>query len=257
MGARPQPYGGGVAIDWTRYRAVLFDLDGVLTPTASVHRRAWKRTLDAYLAARHPGESGFTDADYLEHVDGKPRYDGVRDFLRSRGIELVEGTPDEDPGWQSVCGIGNAKNEFFNRVLAEEGVEPYPGSLRLLDHLGRIGVPAGVVSSSANAGAVLAAAGLGQRFAVVVDGMAARRWGLAGKPAPDTFLAAVRLLGAEASASVVVEDAISGVAAGRAGGFALVVGVDRDAGVDELLAAGADTVVADLGDTVPSGVEPN
>ena len=169
----------------------------------------------------------------------------------------MEGTPDEDPGWQSVCGIGNAKNEFFNRVLAEEGVEPYPGSLRLLDHLGRIGVPAGVVSSSANAGAVLAAAGLGQRFAVVVDGMAARRWGLAGKPAPDTFLAAVRLLGAEASTSVVVEDAISGVAAGRAGGFALVVGVDRDAGVDELLAAGADTVVADLGDTVPSGVEPN
>ncbi len=242
-------------IDWTQYRAVLFDLDGVLTPTAEVHRRAWKRTFDRYLADRHAQQPPFADADYFAYVDGKPRYDGVRDFLRSRSIEIGEGAPDDEPGWDSICAIGNAKNSMFNEVLAEDGVDPFPGSVRLLDHLDRLGVKMAVVSSSANARSVLSAARLASRFPVVVDGVVARAMTLPGKPAPDTFLEAARRLETTPAESVVVEDAISGVAAGAAGGFGLVIGVDREAGVGELLSAGANLVIHDLAETLPADPE--
>jgi beta-phosphoglucomutase family hydrolase len=244
-----------VLIDWARYQAVLFDLDGVLTPTAEVHRRAWKRTFDRYLADRHPEQPPFEDADYFAHVDGKPRYDGVRDFLRSRHVLVPEGSPEDEPGWDSVCAIGNTKNLAFNEVLAEDGVDPFPGSVRLLDHLDRLGVKVAVVSSSANARAVLTAAGLAGRFPVLIDGIVAQMSKLAGKPSPDTFLEAARRLGSTPEDAVVVEDAISGVAAGAAGAFGLVIGVDREASVDDLLAAGADIVVRDLGETLSPDLE--
>lgn len=234
------------------YSAVLFDLDGVLTPTAAVHRAAWKRTFDELLRARDgEGADPFTLDDYLRYVDGKPRYDGVRSFLQSRGISLPEGRPDEPPSFETVCGVGNAKNRAFTQVLEEDGVDPYPGSVRLLDHLASVGTRVAVVSSSANAVAVLRAAGLRDRFDVVIDGIVARDRGLAGKPAPDTYLAGAADLGVEAADAVVVEDAISGVEAGAAGDFGLVVGVDREGTADEMLRAGAGLVVEDLADLVP------
>lgn len=231
------------AVDWGSYDAVLFDLDGVLTPTAEVHQRAWAELF---------ADEDFTHADYLAYVDGKPRYDGVRSFLAARGVHLPEGTPDDPPGDDTVCALGNRKNEVFNELLEREGVEPYPGSITVMDHLDRLGVAQAVVSSSKNARRVLAAAGLGERFEHVVDGLTAVDRGLTGKPAPDMFLHAADLLGAEPGRTVVVEDAVSGVAAGRAGSFALVLGVDRGGHADELLANGAHVVVADLGDTVPT-----
>lgn len=241
--------------DWSRFRAVLFDLDGVLTPTAAVHAEAWRRVFDAFLsdrAGRTGGEAGvFTQADYLATVDGRPRYDGVRTFLASRNIILPEGDPSDPPGFDSVCAIGNMKNEMFNRVLLDEGVDAYPGSLALLDHLSALGVAAGVVSSSANAVAVLDGAGISERFAAVVDGREARRLGLEGKPSPDTFLEGARRLGFTPAEVAVVEDAASGVTAGRAGGFGLVVGVDRDGEPGRLEAAGADLVVEDLAELLP------
>ncbi|HWL59870.1 MAG TPA: beta-phosphoglucomutase family hydrolase [Microbacteriaceae bacterium] len=229
--------------------AVLFDLDGVLTPTASVHERAWARMFTevfAELGVTPP----FTDADYFEHLDGKPRYQAVAALLSDRGVELPWGSPQDAPDQHTVCGIGNRKNALFLAVLTEEGADPYPGSVALLDELQRAGVPVAVVSSSRNALAVLTAAGLLSRFAVIVDGTYAIEHGLAGKPAPDTYLAAAKLLGAAPERAVVVEDAISGVAAGRAGSVGLVVGVDRGAGRAALTAAGADLVVADLGELV-------
>lgn len=237
-------------MDWGKYKAVLFDLDGVLTPTAAVHRRAWSDTFNAFLSGV-PGQEPYTDADYFEHVDGKPRYDGVRDFLASRGIVLPEGDAEDEPGALTVRSVGDGKNDAFNSILAREGVAPYPGSAALVDQLAADSVQLAVVSSSKNAPAVLAAAGLADLFPVVVDGATAAAEGLAGKPAPDTFLRAAQLLGATAAESVVVEDAISGVAAGAAGDFGLVVGVDRGVGAEALRAAGADLVVADLGELVP------
>lgn len=237
-------------IDWGSFDAVLFDLDGVLTPTALVHRRAWKRTFDRFLLEYSDDPRPFTDSDYLTHVDGKPRYDGVRDFLAARGIELDDGSPDDPPGWGTVCAIGNAKNDSFNRVLADDGVRPFPSSVRLLDHLRDLAVQVAVVSSSANARRVLDAAGLSDRFEVVVDGATARSLGLAGKPAPDTFLEAARRLEKPIERTAVIEDAISGVAAGRRGGFALVLGVAREGDADELFEAGADDVVGDLAETL-------
>ena len=236
-------------MDWDRFDAALFDLDGVLTPTADVHRRAWAAMFTAYLAERGVGPA-YTEDDYFLHVDGRPRYDGVRAVLVSRGVHLPEGDPSDPPGHPTVCGLGNTKQVAFDRLLAEEGVDPYPGSVVLLDHLAGRGTASAVVTSSRNAGPVLAAAGLGERFGVVVDGVLARAEGLAGKPAPDTFVRAAELLGAPRERCVVLEDALSGVAAGRAGGFGLVVGVDRGAGRDALLAAGADVVVADLAELV-------
>ena len=235
---------------WTEHAAVLFDLDGVLTPTAVVHRRAWAEMFAGFLATWDgAGDTRpWTEQDYFDHVDGKPRYDGVRDFLASRGIDLPEGEPSDAPDAVTVCGLGNRKNDAFNAVLDRDGVEAYPGSVALLDHLRDLGTPLAVVSSSANAPAVLEAAGLADRFVAVVDGRVAGDLGLPGKPAPDTFVHAAHECGTTPDRSVVVEDAVSGVRAGAAGDFALVIGVDRGAGAEVLTAAGADVVVADLGD---------
>ena len=235
---------------WRTYDAVLFDLDGVLTPTADVHQRAWKRMFDEFLVPR--GYAPFTDEDYLAYVDGRPRFDGVRTMLASRGIELPEGDHAEPPGDHSVSSLGNRKNELFQTVLRDEGIEPYPGSVRFLDHLESLGAKVAVVSSSRNAREVLEASGLAPRFDVVADGVLAATEHIAGKPAPDLFLAAADRLGVEAPHAVVVEDAMSGVAAGRAGGFGLVVGVDRGAGHEALHANGADVVVDDLAELLES-----
>ncbi|MVA77726.1 beta-phosphoglucomutase family hydrolase [Auraticoccus sp. F435] len=238
-------------MDWSGVEAALFDLDGVLTPTAEVHMRAWSVMFNGFLRGRGV-EEPYTDADYFAHVDGKPRYDGVRDFLASRGLTLPEGDPSDDPQRETVCGLGNRKNDAFAQVLAADGVQPYPGSVALLDHLAAAtGVRIAVVSSSRNAVPVLEAAGLRTRFDVVVDGVVAARDQLPGKPRPDTFVRAAELLGAQVAASVVLEDALSGVAAGRAGGFGHVVGVDRGVGAEALTRAGADVVVRDLAELVP------
>ncbi len=228
---------------------MLFDLDGVLTPTTDVHMRAWRAMFAAFFAAEGL-EPPYGDADYYAHVDGRPRYDGVRAVLASRGVVLPDGDPADPATARTVCGLGNAKNDVVDRLLASEGIAAYPGSLALVELLAARGVPMAVVSSSRNTGAVLAAAGLAGRFVVVVDGVVAAREGLAGKPAPDTFLRAAELLGVPAERAVVVEDALSGVAAGRAGAFGLVVGVDRGAGAQRLLDAGADEVVTDLRELV-------
>ncbi|MEN8707124.1 MAG: beta-phosphoglucomutase family hydrolase [Nocardioides marinisabuli] len=229
---------------WRDHDAVLLDLDGVITPTAEVHMRAWAEMFNAFLES-HEGTDGdrsaYTDADYFAHVDGKPRYDGVRDFVASRGIELTE---------EQVRELGDRKNEAFNAVLARDGVEAYPGSVALLDELRALGMPLAVVSSSANAPAVLEAAGLAERFGTVVSGAVATELGLPGKPAPDTFVHAARELGAEVERCVVFEDAVSGVRAGAAGGFGLVIGVDRGVGAEVLREAGAHLVVGDLAELV-------
>lgn len=222
---------------WEQAAGVLFDLDGVITPTAEIHEHAW-----AELFADHD----FTDADYLRYVDGKPRYDGVAAFLASRGIELPWGSPDDSPGDDTVCALGNRKNDVFNAVLARDGIAPYPGSARTLELLADAEVAAAIVSSSRNARAVLDAAGLGERFDVVVDGNVVADRGLAGKPAPDGYLLGAELIGTDPAATVVVEDATSGVAAGAAGDFGVVIGVDRGAGARALLDHGATFVVTDL-----------
>ncbi len=236
--------------DLSRYRAVLFDLDGVLTPTAEVHMRAWQQLFTGYLADHadaYPDAAGYAESDYFDYIDGKPRYEGVASFLASRGIELPAGDPSDPPTAETVCGLGNRKNDAFAAVLADEGVAPYPGSVAFLDRVAAAGLAVAVVSSSRNAPAVLAAAGLDDRFEVVVDGEVAAAEGLPGKPQPDTFWTAAERVGASRQDSIVVEDAISGVAAGRAGDFGLVIGVDRGVGADRLRQAGADLVVADLG----------
>jgi beta-phosphoglucomutase family hydrolase len=233
-----------VTVIWADYDAVLFDLDGVITPTAVVHMRAWSEMFNAFLAGWDgDGDTApYTDDDYFAYVDGKPRYDGVRDFLASRGIPASE---------DLVRELGDRKNDAFNEVLRRDGVEAYPGSVRLIDHLRSIGKPLAVVSSSANAPAVLAAAGLLDRFDTVVSGAVATERGLPGKPAPDTFEYAAEVLGAQPASAVVLEDAVSGVRAGKAGGFGLVIGVDRGAGEEALRDAGADVVVSDLAELVP------
>ncbi len=235
-------------MDWSPFGAALFDLDGVLTPTAEVHMRAWHQMFSTYFL-EHEVAPAYTNADYFTHVDGKPRYDGVRATLASRGIELPEGEPTDEPGTETVCGLGNAKNALFDRMLKKDGVVAFPGTLALLDALAERGVAVAVVSSSRNARAVLLAAGLADRFTVVVDGEVARHTGLRGKPSPETFEHAAAALGVPAARAVVIEDAVSGVAAGRAGAFGLVIGVigvDRGAGAETLRAAGADIVVRDL-----------
>lgn len=242
--------------DWTipqiedgRFGAVLFDLDGVLTPTADVHMAAWRRMFTAFFTS-HGITPEYTDDDYFAYVDGRPRYEGVQECLASRGVELPYGSPADPPGDQTVCALGNAKNDAFNAVLREEGVTPFPGSVALVDLLQQRGVPMAVVSSSRNAVDVLTVAGLADRFEVVVDGNVAATQGLPGKPAPNTFQYAAKLLGVDDAVAVVVEDAISGVQAGAAGDFALVIGVDRGAGADDLVRAGADIVVGDLGELI-------
>lgn len=226
---------------WAAAAGVLFDLDGVITPTAAVHEAAWAELFTDY---------DFEPSDYLRYIDGKPRYDGVASFLESRDAAVPVGTPDDPPDAETVCGLGNRKNEIFNRVLARDGVKPYPGSLRVLDALDQAGIPTAIVSSSRNARAVLQAAGLIDRFPVIVDGITAADEHLAGKPAPDMFLRGAELLGVEPAATIAVEDATSGVAAAAAGGFMSVIGVDRSDQRAALYRAGATIVVNDLSETL-------
>ncbi|CAK7283607.1 HAD family hydrolase [Streptomyces misionensis] len=238
-------------------RACLFDLDGVLTQTATVHAAAWKEMFDAYLRERAAREgTPFVpfDAtrDYDAYVDGRPREDGVRTFLASRGVRLPEGTPDDPPDAETVYGLGTRKNELVLRRIREDGVRPYEGSVRFLHAVREAGLRCAVVSSSANARDVLTAAGIGDLFDGRIDGVVAHERRLRGKPAPDTYLEAARELAVEPGAAAVFEDALAGVAAGRAGRFGLVVGVDRVGQADELRAHGADVVVRDLAELLES-----
>jgi beta-phosphoglucomutase family hydrolase len=231
--------------------ACLFDLDGVLTKTAVVHAAAWKQTFDEYLhqrAAEHGDTFREFDkvADYDQYVDGKPRYDGVRSFLESRGIKLPEGDPDDPPSKETVCGIGNRKNDLVLKLIKEQGVEAYEGSVRFVEAARDAGLRRAVVSSSANCRDVLIAAGIEDLFEARVDGVVAEREHLKGKPAPDTFLAGARALGVEPGHATVFEDALAGVQAGHDGKFGFVVGVDRVGQADALRAHGASVVVQDL-----------
>jgi beta-phosphoglucomutase family hydrolase len=232
-------------------RGCLFDLDGVLTMTAKVHDAAWKQMFDAYLRERAQRTgTKFVPfdpvKDYDEYVDGKPRGDGTRSFLASRGIELPEGSEDDPPEAETVYGLGNRKNQIVLEKIHTDGVEVYPGSVRYVRAVKDAGLRRAVVSSSANCRDVLVAAGIEDLFEARIDGLVAEREHLRGKPAPDTFLAGARALGLEPAAAAVFEDAIAGVAAGRAGRFGHVIGVDRVGQADELREHGADVVVTDL-----------
>jgi beta-phosphoglucomutase family hydrolase len=238
-----------------KYDAVLLDLDGVVTDTANMHAACWKQMFDEYLLKRATmrGEAlqlFDLDSDYRVYIDGKPRFDGVRDFLASREIRLPQGSPEDSPQTESVCGLGNWKNELVNKRIQEGGVEAYDGSVRLIHQLHRDQFKIAVVTSSQNCEAVLRAAKLDTFFDVQVDGNTIRAEGLRGKPAPDTFLAAAKLLGVEPKRAVVIEDAISGVEAGFKGNFALVIGVARKNNSEELKRHGAHLVVEDLGGLV-------
>lgn len=231
--------------------AGLFDLDGVLTDTASVHNAAWKEMFDEYLRdrSRRTGEEFVPfdpKGDYEAYVDGKPRPDGVRDFLASRGINLPPGSPDDPPGPETVHGLGNRKNVALLRRIRDHGVEVFEGSRRYLEAARDAELRRAVVSSSANTREVLAATGLAPLIELVVDGQTIREEGLRGKPAPDTFLTAAERLGVRPEQAAVFEDALAGVKAGRAGGFGYVVGVDRVGQAAALREHGADTVVTDL-----------
>jgi beta-phosphoglucomutase family hydrolase len=218
-------------------RACLFDLDGVLTQTAKVHAAAWKQMFDDYLRSRDEPFREFTQDDYNSYVDGKPRIDGVRSFLQSRGIELSE---------DELVRLGDAKNDLVQRLIHEHGVDVYEGSVRYVDAAREAGLRRAVVSSSSNTHEVLQAAGIADRFEAIVDGVVAEREGLRGKPAPDTFLAGARELGVEPAQATVFEDALAGVEAGRAGRFGFIVGVDRVGHADALREHGGNVVVSDL-----------
>ena len=234
-----------------RFDAVLFDLDGVLTSTAAIHADAWKAMFDAFLLPR--GERAFDiDTDYKKYVDGRPRYEGVRTFLESRGIELPLGESSEEPNDRTISGLGNKKDAMVKQAIADGRVKPFEGSICWIDQLRRDGFKLGVVSSSRNAGPVLKAAKMDHLFTVRVDGATLAEENIRGKPAPDSFLKAAERLGATLARTVVVEDALSGVEAGRAGKFGLVIGVDREGAghADALRRHGADIVVGDLGELV-------
>ncbi|MCW2631533.1 MAG: beta-phosphoglucomutase family hydrolase [Pseudonocardia sp.] len=231
-------------------QGLLFDLDGVLTQTAKQHAAAWKLMFDEFLK-RRAQETGeplrpFEQPDYDAYVDGKPRLAGTRSFLQSRGIDLPLGSPEDPPGAPTVHGLSNRKNDLVLDVIRNQGVTVYPGSVRYVQAAKAAGLPTAVVTSSANAEEVLNAAGLSELFDARVDGLVAARDGLAGKPAPDTFLAGAKALGIPADKAVVFEDALAGVEAGRAGHFGYVVGVNRVGQADALRAHGADVVVDDL-----------
>lgn len=237
------------------FEAAVFDLDGVVTDTARVHAAAWKRLFDDFLRGR-TDETGtayaeFTNEDYLRDVDGKPRYDGVASFLASRGIYLEYGDPADAPGTVTVCGLGNRKDELFHETLLEEGVQRFETSVAVLRLLRERGTKTAVVSSSRNCREVVERAGLSELFDARVDGLVLDEEGMPGKPDPAMFLEAARRLGVPPARAVVVEDAVPGVEAGRRGGFALVVGVDRHRQAAALRAHGADVVVRDLGELLP------
>lgn len=243
------------ALDLTRFDAVLFDLDGVLTDTASLHATAWKRMFDEFLQRwsaehGHPFMPFQIDPDYLQYVDGKPRFEGVASFLESRRIVLPEGDATDPSDADTIHGLGSRKNELILRLIEQEGVTQFEGSVRFVRHVRDAGLKTAVVSSSKNAGQVLQAAGLTDLFDDRVDGMVADELGLPGKPAPDTFIEAARRLGTTPERSVVVEDAIVGIEAGRLGGFGFVIGVDHAGEPDRLMEHGADVVVDDLGELV-------
>jgi HAD superfamily hydrolase (TIGR01509 family) len=231
--------------DLTTFDGVLFDLDGVLTPTAEVHMHAWA-TMFTELFTAWGIEPAYTARDYFEYLDGKKRYDGVASLLRSRDVEVPWGDPADPPTADTVCGIGNRKNAVFETVLRAEGIAPYPGSLALVQKLQDAAVPIAVVSSSKNAREVLTAAGIIDRFPVIMDGVVAEHEGLASKPAPDVFARAAVMLGVDPARSAAVEDAHSGVQSAVAAGYGLVIGVDRGAGAETLRAVGAHVVVDDL-----------
>jgi len=238
-----------------RYDAVLLDLDGVITDTASIHAACWKQMFDEYLQSRalQRGEAFRpfdVKADYLLYVDGKPRFDGVRDFLASRDIHLPEGSLDDPSQAETVCGLGNRKNDLVNKIIEDGGVEPYEGSVKFLRQLRSQGFKIAIVTSSQNCTAVLKAVKLDHFFDVEVHGNTIHAQHLAGKPAPDTFLMAAKLLGVEPKRAVVIEDALSGVEAGSAGTFGLVIGVARKGNAEELRRHGAHLVVNDLGEFV-------
>lgn len=233
------------------FDAVVFDMDGVITQTALTHAAAWKEMFDEYLRKReveHREEfREFTHAgDYLPYVDGKPRYKGVASFLESRGIEIPYGDPTDLPGMETVCGLGNRKNEAFNEVLARDGVKIYPSTLKLMKELKDAGVPMGVASSSKNCKPVLQTVDLLKFFGARVDGEVSAELGLQGKPEPDIFTTACDMLQASYRKSIVVEDAVSGVQAGSRGNFGLTLGIAREDNYDELMNNGADYVVHDL-----------
>jgi beta-phosphoglucomutase family hydrolase len=236
-----------------RFDAVLFDLDGVLTSTAAIHARAWKRMFDGFLHERHVGQPLFDiDSDYKKYVDGKPRYEGVRSFLQSRGIHLPSGEATDPPGDATICALGNRKQLLVQQAIDGGEVEPFEGSVRWVKQLRELGFKLGVVSSSRNCGPVLHAAKIDHLFETRVDGLTLAELNLPGKPAPDAFLKAAQNLGTTPDRTVVVEDAISGVQSARAGNFGLVIGVDRENHADALLANGADVIVKDLSELATS-----
>ncbi|CAM2940566.1 beta-phosphoglucomutase family hydrolase [Prescottella defluvii] len=226
----------------------LFDMDGVVTDTARVHARAWTRLFDEFLDGRGRGEPHFTPDDYVTYVDGRPRVDGVASFLASRSIDVPRGDPSDPPEADTVCGLAARKDALFLHELDEHGVEAFPGTVAVIGRLRAAHVPVALVTASRNADRVLTAAGLDGSFDARVDGVDVDRLSLAGKPDPATYLEGARRLGLAASRCVVLEDALSGVEAGRRGGFGVVVGVDRTHHADALREAGADVVVADLSD---------
>jgi beta-phosphoglucomutase family hydrolase len=233
------------------FDAVIFDMDGVITRTAAIHSLAWKKMFDEYLHCREKKHNEpfreFTHAgDYLSHVDGRPRYQGVDAFLKSRGINLPFGKPEDAPEKETVCGLGNRKNEFFNRAIEEEGVGVYDTTIQLIKELLGRGVRVGVATSSKNCVPILKRAGIADLFATHVDGVVSAKLGLKGKPEPDIFTTASDNLGVKHLRAIVVEDAVSGVQAGARGNFGLVIGVARENNARELKAHGADVVVGDL-----------
>lgn len=233
-----------------KFDAVLFDLDGVITATDRNHFAAWKTLFDSYLRRRAEQDgsafAAFSESDMANYVDGKPRYEGVRSFLASRGIDLPEGTPDDSEDRETVYGLGNRKNRLFNESIDTEGVTVFEGTVAVIHALRALGIRCAVVSSSRNCRRVLKAAGLESLIDVRFDGVNATDLDLVGKPNPDTYLKAAEWVGVEPARAVVVEDAISGVRAGRAGGFGLVIGVDRAGIAAALSDNGADLVVTDL-----------
>ncbi|MBW1987470.1 MAG: trehalose-phosphatase [Deltaproteobacteria bacterium] len=240
-----------LAISKQAYQAVIFDLDGVVTKTAKVHVQAWKKLFDEYfeqLACRtgQKFEPFDSDHDYRSYVDGKPRYEGVKSFLASRNLELPYGSPDDHPDQETVCGLGNRKNEFFHDQLQKHGVEVYDSTVSLIHHLRAGNFQTAIVSSSQNCAAILKKAGLTDLFDARVDGTDSAQMGLKGKPDPDIFLEAARRLGVAPPQAVVIEDSLAGVQAGRRGGFGLVIGVDRTGHAAALKENGADLVVSDL-----------
>lgn len=243
------------SIDFEKFKAVLFDLDGVLTSTEKIHSACWKKMFDEFLQEKstETGEDFVPfdlERDYLKYIDGKPRYQGVRDFLTARSINLPEGTLKSPPSEKSIMGLGNKKNKLFNEIVERDGVEVYKSSLELVKYLNNKGIKMAVVSSSRNCRQILSASKMDSFFKVVVDGIKSAELGLEGKPEPDTFLQASRQLGVNPQHAVVIEDAISGVIAGKNGEFGLVVGIARKGNFNELRENGADIIVSDLAEIV-------